>query len=152
MTRTRAEIDVTPDLGPMVNVPATGAGFSSITKVSDFSVRLSSEPKSTCMPIGTTGCSWTAPNFITTLSLKDASRWEQMKAPLPMMTKTAVAALGDDAFYTVLGSKTGDSAFATLTVKKGGTAYMFKVYSRLRGVPEQMSIEKALATNVLAAL
>jgi hypothetical protein len=36
-----------------------------------------------------------------------------------------------------------------LTVKKGNTAYVFKVYSKLRSVPEQMTIEKTLATNAL---
>ena len=57
MTRTRVEIDVTPECGPIVNVPATGAGFSSITSVSDCSVRLSSPAKLTRMPIGTTAAS-----------------------------------------------------------------------------------------------
>jgi hypothetical protein len=62
-----------------------------------------------------------------------------------------VAALGDDAFSSVLGANTGNG-FATLTVRKGGTAYVFKIYSRLRDIPQQMAIEKALAINVLAML
>ena len=100
------------------------------------------------MPIATTGCSWAAPGFITTVSLADASKWDRMKAPFPGATRTPVAALGDDAFYTVLESSPG-AGFATLSVKKGTTAYMFKVYSKLRAVPEQMAIEKTLAANAL---
>ena len=100
------------------------------------------------MPIATTGCSWVAPNYIVSVSLWDAGKWERMKAPLPGATRTPVAALGDDAFYSVLESNPG-AGFATLTVKKGNTAYVFKVYSKLRSVPEQMTIEKTLATNAL---
>jgi hypothetical protein len=103
-------------------------------------------------PIATTGCAWTAPKFMTTLSLLDAGRWEQMKAPTPGMTKTPVAGLGDDAFYTVLGERIGSDGMATLTVRKGGTAYVFKVYTKRRTVLEQVSIEKSLAADVLATL
>ena len=99
------------------------------------------------MPIATTGCSWVAPNYIITVSLWGAGNWERMKTPLPGATRTP-AALGDDAFYSVLESKPG-AGFATLTVKKGNTAYVFKVYSKLRSVAEQMTIEKTLATNAL---
>ncbi len=75
-----------------------------------------------------------------------------MKAPTPGMMKTPVDALGDDAFFTVLGEKISTDGMATLAVRKGGTAYMFKVYTKLRSVPEQVSIEKSLATEVLATL
>jgi hypothetical protein len=103
-------------------------------------------------PIATTGCSWTAPDFMTTVSVMDASRWEEMKAPLPGITRTPVAALGDDAFFTVLGEKIGAGGMPILTVKRGGTAYVLKVYTRLRSVSEQMAIERRLAANLLAAL
>jgi hypothetical protein len=89
---------------------------------------------------------------MTTLSLVDASRWDQMRTPVPGITKTPVAALGDDAFFFVLGEKIVTGGMATLTVKKGGTAYVFKVYTKLRSVPEQMTIEKTLAVGVLANL
>jgi hypothetical protein len=38
-------------------------------------------------PIATTGCTWSWGNAKTTLSLWDAGKWDQMKAPLPGMTK-----------------------------------------------------------------
>jgi hypothetical protein len=87
-----------------------------------------------------------------TLSLMDTGRWDQMKAPTPGMTKTPVTALGDDAFFTVLGENIGADGMATLAVRKGGSAYVFKVYTKLRSVREQVSIEKSLAAEVLATL
>jgi hypothetical protein len=103
---------------------------------------------SAAQPIATTGCSWSAPHMIITLSLWDGSGWEGMKAPLPGVTKTPVSGLGDDAIFSTLGSAA--KQYVTLSVKKGGTAYLFKVYGPT--VTEQMSIEKALAGNVLANL
>jgi hypothetical protein len=100
-------------------------------------------------PIATTGCSWTAPHMIVTLSLWDGSKWDQMKTPVPGMNRTAVSGLGDDAFYTTMGPASGKQT-ATLTVKKGSTAYLIKVYGP--NVTDQMSMEKALAGNVLANL
>jgi hypothetical protein len=99
-------------------------------------------------PIATTGCSWSAPHIIATLSLSDASDWQKKKAPLAGVTRTSVAALGDDAFQTTVGSPGREST--TLTVKKGNTAYMIRVYGV--ALSEQVSMEKALAGAVLAKL
>lgn len=100
-------------------------------------------------PIATTGCSWSAPHIIVTLSLWDGNKWDKMKTGLPGSTVNSVAALGDDAFLTTLGRPT-EKQFATLSVKKGNTAYVFKVYGP--SVSDQTSMEKALAGNVLAKL
>jgi hypothetical protein len=100
-------------------------------------------------PIAGTGCSWTAPHMIVTVSLWDGSKWNQMKTPAPGMNRTAVSGLGDDAFYTTIGPGSGKQ-FVTLSVKKGGTAYLIKVYGP--PVTDQMSMEKALAGNVLSKL
>src|ERR1700733_11021290 len=89
----------------------------------------------------------TAPHMIVTLSLWDGSKWDQMKTPVPGMTRTAVSGLGDDAFYTTMGPASGKQT-ATLSVKKGSTAYLIKVYGP--NVTDEMSMEKALAGNVLA--
>jgi hypothetical protein len=99
-------------------------------------------------PIATTGCSWTAPHVIVSVSLWDANDWGKMKTPLAGTSKTSVAGLGDDAFFTTLGS--ADKQFATLTVKKGSTAYVIKVYGG--NAADQMAKEKTLAANVLAKL
>jgi hypothetical protein len=96
--------------------------------------------------IGTTGCSWSAPHIIVSVSLWDASKWEQMKTPLPGAAKTSVAGLGDDAFLTTIGKP--DKQFVTLSVKKGATAYVFKVYGV--SAPRQASMENTLAADVLA--
>jgi hypothetical protein len=100
-------------------------------------------------PIANTGCSWTAPHMIVTVSLWDGSKWDRMKTPAPGMNRTPVSGLGDDAFYTMLGSASGNQ-IATLSVKKGSTAYLIKVYGP--NVTDQMSMEKTLAGNVLANL
>ncbi|MEO7207831.1 MAG: hypothetical protein ABI356_08705 [Steroidobacteraceae bacterium] len=100
-------------------------------------------------PIANTGCSWTAPHMIVTVSLWDGSKWERMKTPMPGMNRSSVSGLGDDAFYTTMGPASGKQ-IATLSVKKGATAYLIKVYGP--AVTEQMSMEKTLAGNVLAKL
>jgi hypothetical protein len=100
-------------------------------------------------PIATTGCSWSGPHMMVTLSLGDGNKWEQMKAPLPGTSRTPISGFGDDAFISTLGPASGKQ-FATLSVKKGSTAYVFKVYGGT--VPEQMTMEKTLAANVLAKL
>lgn len=98
--------------------------------------------------IGTTGCSWSAPHIIVSLSLWDGSKWDKMKTPLPGASRTPVAGLGDDAFSTTLGKP--DKQFVTLNVKKGATAYVFKVYGV--SASQQTSMENTLAQNVLARL
>ena len=99
-------------------------------------------------PIATTGCTWSSGRAKTTLSLWDASKWDQMKAPLPGMTKSSVSGLGDDAFSSTMGTS---KQFAVLSVKKGATVYLFKVYG-VDSPSDQLSIEKTLAADVLAAL
>lgn len=100
-------------------------------------------------PIANTGCSWSAPHMIVTVSLWDGNKWDQMKTPVPGMSRTPISGLGDDAFYTTLGPASGKQ-IATLSVKKGSTAYLIKVYGP--SVTDQMSMEKTLAGNVMAAL
>jgi len=105
-------------------------------------------PVGAAQPIANTGCSWTAPHMIVTLSLWDGSKWDRMKTPVPGMNRTPLAGLGDDAFYTTMGP--ADKQIATLSVKKGSTAYLIKVYGP--NATDQMSMEKTLAGNVLAKL
>jgi hypothetical protein len=99
-------------------------------------------------PIANTGCSWSAPHIIVTVSLWDASDWAKFKTPLPGTTRTAVSGFGDDAFFSTMGS--AEKQFTTLTVKKGSTAYVIKVYGG--NATDQLSKEKTLAGNVLAKL
>ena len=101
-------------------------------------------------PIANTGCSWSGPHMIVSVSLWDgsASGWGKIKTPLPGVTKTSVSGLGDDAIFSTLGP--ADKQFVTLSVKKGNTAYLFKVYGPT--VTEQMTMEKTLAGDVLAKL
>ena len=100
-------------------------------------------------PIATTGCTWSWGRAKTTLSLWDASKWDQMKsAPLPGVTKSSVSGLGDDAFSATMGTS---KQFAVLNVKKGATVYIFKVYG-VDSPSDQLSIEKTLAADVLATL
>src|ERR1700735_5617283 len=100
-------------------------------------------------PIANTGCQWSAPHMLVTVSLWDGNKWDKMKTPVPGMNRTSVSGLGDDAFYTTMGPASGKKT-ATLTVKKGSTAYLIKVYGP--NVTDQMSMEKTLAGNVLANL
>jgi hypothetical protein len=99
-------------------------------------------------PIATTGCTWSWGRAMTTLSLWDASKWDHMKAPLPGMTKSSVSGLGDDAFSSTMGTS---KQFVVLSVKKGATAYLFKVYG-VESPADQLSIEKTLAADVLTTL
>ncbi|HEY2780596.1 MAG TPA: hypothetical protein VGI90_07470 [Steroidobacteraceae bacterium] len=105
----------------------------------------------TAQPIADTGCSWSAPHMIVTLSLWDGSDagWSKIKTPLPGVSKTPVSGLGDDAIITTVGPASGKQ-FVTLSVKKGATAYLFKVYGPTAA--EQISMEKTLAGNALGKL
>ena len=81
-------------------------------------------------PIGTTGCQWTVasdPSLRATLTVSSADQWAMMKTPLPNITKTAASGIGDDAFFTTVGTLT------TLSVKKGTTVIVVHIY----GVPDQ---------------
>jgi hypothetical protein len=99
-------------------------------------------------PIATTGCTWSWGRARTTLSLWDASKWDQMKAPLPGVTRSSVSGLGDDAFSSTMGTS---KQLVVLDVKKGATVYLFKVYG-VDNPSDQLSIEKTLAADVLTTL
>jgi hypothetical protein len=88
--------------------------------------------------------------MVVTLSIWDgsASGWGKIKTPLPGVTKAAVPGVGDDAIFSTLGPAA--KQYVTLSVKKGNTAYLFKVYGPT--VTEQMTMEKMLAADVLAKL
>ena len=102
-------------------------------------------------PIANTGCSWSAPHMIVSLSLWDgsASGWGKMKASIAGINKTPISGLGDEAVMSTMGPADGKQ-FVTLSVKKGSTAYLFKVYGPTAS--EQISMEKTLAGDVLAKL
>jgi hypothetical protein len=99
-------------------------------------------------PIGTTGCTWSSAHVKATVSFWDVSKWDRMKTPLPGITKTPIGGFGDDAFVGTVGTT---NQFVSLTVKKGGNAVVFKVYG-VASVADQLSMEKALATNALAKM
>jgi hypothetical protein len=89
--------------------------------------------------------------MMVTLSLWDGSAagWGKIKTSLPGVSKTLVSGLGDDAILTTMGPASGKQ-FVTLSVKKGATAYLFKVYGPTAA--EQISMEKTLASDVLGKL
>ena len=96
-------------------------------------------------PISTTGCSWSATGIMTTLVLHDGAAFATMKTPLPNITRTPVTGLGDDAFYSTVGTLT------TLTVKKGAVAFVVRLYG-VKDMNTQTAMEKSLALDVLANL
>ncbi len=99
-------------------------------------------------PIGTTGCQWTVasdPSLRATLTLSSADQWAMMKTPLPNITKTAASGIGDDAFFTTLGTLT------TLSVKKGTTVIVIRIYG-VTGQAKQEAMEKTLALDAIARL
>ena len=95
-------------------------------------------------PIGTTGCQWMSPpvgdngSVRATLVLYDGGDFATMKTPLPGVTRTPAPGVGDDAFYSTVGTLT------TLTVKRGATAFVVRLYG-VDGQQQQMTMEKALA-------
>jgi hypothetical protein len=99
-------------------------------------------------PIASTGCDWEGPpgsKLRVTVTVWPASGWANMKAPLPNVTKNPVSGIGDDAFVATMGK------FAPLSVKKGDTVFILRVY----GVPDtakQQSIETTLASSIVTGL
>lgn len=99
-------------------------------------------------PIGTTGCQWTVasdPSLRATLTLSSADQWAMMKTPLPNITKSPAAGIGDDAFFTTVGTLT------TLSVKKGTTVIVIRLYG-VTGQAKQQAMEKTLALDAIAKL
>ena len=94
-------------------------------------------------PIATTGCSWVVdhPHLIVSLSLWPGSGFDQMKAPYPNATKSAVSGVGDDAVSATIGT------YVTLSVKKGDVAFVVKVYG-ISDPAKAAAIEKNLALLV----
>ncbi len=71
--------------------------------------------------------------------------WQAIEHPIATVKQVPVPGLGDAGFYNILGG------FTTLGVKKGSTVFVIKVYG-IADPSKQMSIEKALATSVLAKM
>ena len=99
-------------------------------------------------PINTTGCSWssTSPKAMVTISFQNLGTYEHLKAASqPMVVKTPISGVGDDAFYQSAGTWT------TLTVQKGATYFIVRVYG-VADQAKQKEIEKTLATEAAAKL
>jgi len=99
-------------------------------------------------PINKTGCSWssTTPKAMVTISFDNLGTYASMKTGRsPVVTKTPVSGVGEDAFYSTMGPTT------TLTVKKGDTYFVVRVY----GFPDparQREIEKTLGAEAAARM
>jgi hypothetical protein len=98
-------------------------------------------------PIATTGCSWSATGtkMFTTISMLDPNTFAAAKTPRAGLTKTPVTGIGDDAVYTTVGP------FVTLSVKKGTTAFVLRVYG-VTDQDKQRALEKSLALDIVANL
>lgn len=99
-------------------------------------------------PIYTTGCSWssTSPNAMVTISFDHLSTFDSLKAASsPVVQKTIITGVGDDAFYKTLGAMT------TLTVKKGKTYFVMRVYG-ISDPAKVREIERTLAISAAAKL
>ncbi|MGH7523259.1 MAG: hypothetical protein ACREK8_03045 [Gemmatimonadales bacterium] len=99
-------------------------------------------------PIYATGCSWssTAPKAMVTISFDKLATFDSLKAASsPVVQKTMVSGIGDDAFYKTMGP------MITLTVKKGGTYFVMRVYG-ISDPAKVREIERILATDAAAKL
>jgi hypothetical protein len=99
-------------------------------------------------PINKTGCSWssTTPNAMVTISFDNLGTYASMKAGRsPVVTKTPVSGVGEDAFYSTMGSMT------TLTVKKGDTYFVVRVYG-VTDQAKQKGIERTLGAEAAARM
>jgi len=100
-------------------------------------------------PISKTSCMWKSTGK--TVQMATVSRqapgvsWEHLRVALPTAPGKPVSGIGDDAFYTELGT------FAPLAVKKGGTIFIVKIYG-VAAPEKQLEYEKALALHVVKHL
>ncbi len=91
-------------------------------------------------------CNWTGiPRIIVSLWYPGPGMWQAIQHPKAAVKQSPAAGLGDAAFYDSAGG------FTSLGVVKGSTAFVVKVYG-IADQARQMSIEKALAANILAKL
>jgi hypothetical protein len=99
-------------------------------------------------PISTTGCSWssTAPKAMVTISFDHLATFDSLKAASsPVVQKTIITGVGDDAFYKTMGP------MITLTVKKGNTYFVMRVYG-ISDPAKVREIERTLAIGAAAKL
>ena len=80
-----------------------------------------------------------------TLQFWGADAFAGMKTPLPGITTTPLAGVGEGAVYTTVGH------LVTLSVKQGKAAFVVRIYG-IPAKPKQMAAEKALALKVIAKL
>ena len=99
-------------------------------------------------------CQWEQPGkagaSLLKLSLNFANkdRWKlAASAPQPGVTITPVSGLGDDAFYYSRGNQ-----LTTLSVKKGDTVVVIRVWGGVRPIPETEAKEKSVAQQLLGNL
>ena len=126
--------------------PATTTDPCSLLTPTQVSAILGA-PVAAGQPIASTGCSWSATGtkMFTTISMLDANSFAAAKTPRAGLTKTPVTGIGDDAVYTTVGP------FVTLSVKKGSTAFVLRVYG-VTDQNKQMALEKSLALDIVAKL
>lgn len=89
-------------------------------------------------------CTWHAKDIIITLNLQDAAAFDKGKQLANYGAKmTAVAGLGDGAYYMTMGTQQ-----VALMVKKGNTAFKVAVYAKLP-LEKLEAMEKALAQQAV---
>jgi hypothetical protein len=99
-------------------------------------------------------CQWDQPGkpgerlWKVSVNFANKDRWKvATTTSQPGVTITPVAGLGDDAFYYTRGTD-----LTTLSVKKGDTAVVIRVWGGVRPVPDLEAKEKALAQQMLPNL
>jgi hypothetical protein len=103
-------------------------------------------------PNGASVCAWTEPpgptfaNKRVEVTVIKPEAFDVGKTPVGKMTKTPVSGIGDDAYYAE------GFGMATLSVKKGGAAFVINVKSRAWSTDQTKAMEKALAEKALARL
>lgn len=95
-------------------------------------------------PMGAKGCTWRAGAKSMTVTIEPPKEFAGAKMPQRGVTKAPVTGVGDEAVSAVFGSQ------ASLTVRKGGTVFIVRVY----GFPleQAKAKEKAAAVDVAAKL
>ena len=97
-------------------------------------------------------CAWIEPpgphftNKRVELTMTDPTKFARGKTPVQAMTKTPVTGIGDDAYYAV------GYGMTTLSVLKGGSAFVITVKFGTWTTDQREAMEKTLAGFVLAGL
>lgn len=89
-------------------------------------------------------CKWSAAGAKIVLNVYESSEWQAITQPRPLVTRTLLDGVGEEALYLTSGPRTA------LVVREGDHAYLIQVFGAL-SQERRMAVEASLARSMLSS-